>query len=145
MTTPEIERRRGWSRRMIGNAAGLKIPRYGSLEWLQLPEGSVAKVAAVVIAAEAWARVGDDLADDLTRELEQTRRVRKQLEDEHRAGQVSRHREQWRHLRVVPGALERLAGRADTPADLYDVGAAFMAERRAKGVATTDTPGGDSQ
>jgi len=130
MMPPEVERRRAWSRQMIGRAAGLEIPVYGSSEWFALPEGHQAKVAAVVRAAECWARSGDDLADDIARELEATRRIHKRLEDEEYQARAAEHRERWAHLTVVPDALDRLAGRAEPPADLYEIGRRHIAERR---------------
>lgn len=42
-----------WAQSLIGAAEG-PIPRYGSPEWADLPDTSRAKVAACVIAAEAW-------------------------------------------------------------------------------------------
>lgn len=42
-----------WARALIDNAEQ-PIPQYGSDEWAQLPDTSRAKVAACVIAAEAW-------------------------------------------------------------------------------------------
>lgn len=56
-------------------------PSYGSPEWCALPEGSPAKVAAVVIAAESWARDGDELEDRLRREVLALSRANKQAED----------------------------------------------------------------
>lgn len=129
----EIERRREWARLKIGQAAGLLIPQYGSVEFLTLPETSFAKMASAVRAAECWARAGDDLTDDLALELEQTRRVRKQFEDAEYVADIAEHRERWGHLRVVPGALDALNGRTNPPADLYEIGAAHLAQRRAEG------------
>jgi hypothetical protein len=54
-------RRRYWARRMIDKAHGAEIPTYGSPEWACLPEDDARWVAAVVIAAESWARAGDTL------------------------------------------------------------------------------------
>lgn len=42
-----------WAGALIDSADG-PIPRYGTPEWAALPETSRAKVAACVIAAEAW-------------------------------------------------------------------------------------------
>ncbi|MCF6507380.1 hypothetical protein E9549_08160 [Blastococcus sp. MG754426] len=42
-----------WASALI-QAAGQPIPDYGSAEWAALPDGSRAKVAACVIAAECW-------------------------------------------------------------------------------------------
>lgn len=61
-------RRRTWARRMIRAADG-PLPRYGDTAWLALPDGDRRKVAAVVIAAEAWARDADQLARHLRDEI----------------------------------------------------------------------------
>ncbi len=42
-----------WARQLIANA-DQPIPAYGSPEWHALPDSSRAKVAACVVAAEAW-------------------------------------------------------------------------------------------
>lgn len=42
-----------WARALI-DSAEQPIPQYGSDEWAQLPDTSRTKVAACVIAAEAW-------------------------------------------------------------------------------------------
>jgi hypothetical protein len=53
-----------------GQARG-RLPRYGTPEWVALPDTEPRKVAAVLIAAEAWRdhcsaeRVAQDMADDL--------------------------------------------------------------------------------
>jgi len=61
-------RRRRWAYSLIGKAASPR-PSYGSQAWLDLPEGSAEKVAAVVVAAECWAVDGDDILERLRREL----------------------------------------------------------------------------
>lgn len=48
-----VEERRGWALAMMGRARG-DYPRYGTPEWLALPDGPE-KVAAVVRAAESFA------------------------------------------------------------------------------------------
>jgi hypothetical protein len=67
-------RRRRWAYRMIQQSP-TPPPVYGSPEWLALPEGSPEKVAAVVRAAEAWARQGDDLEANLRLEVDLSRRA----------------------------------------------------------------------
>ncbi len=99
---------RRWAFRMLQQCP-TPPPRYGSPEWLALPEGSSAKVAAVVIAAEAWAREGDDLEQRLRAELDLSRRAYKAGEDAEYVERVAAHREQWGHLRLVRGAY------ADSP------------------------------
>ncbi|GAA2097689.1 hypothetical protein GCM10009726_06340 [Nocardioides furvisabuli] len=64
---------------MIARAPG--APSYGSPEWCALPESSPAKVAAVVIAAESWARDGDELEERLRHEVLALSRANKQAED----------------------------------------------------------------
>lgn len=71
--------RREWAARLI--AAAPAAPSYGSPEWLSLPEGSPAKVAAVVRAAECWAVDGDELEDRLRREVLALSRANKRAED----------------------------------------------------------------
>lgn len=50
------------------------IPRFGSPEWDALPEHDLRRVAAILIAAEAWRdhcsaeRVAEDLVDELVRD-----------------------------------------------------------------------------
>lgn len=53
------ESRSLWAQGLIARSP--EPPPYGSPEWLALPESHPAKIAAVVIAAESWARDGDDL------------------------------------------------------------------------------------
>lgn len=65
------EGRRRWAQALISRASG-RPPRYGSPEWLALPDGPE-KVAAVVIAAEAWASSGDVLEETLRAQLDAAR------------------------------------------------------------------------
>jgi len=85
--------RRYWARRMVDRAKGAELPSYGSAEWFLLPEGDARRVAAVVVAAEAWARAGDDLILDLTRELDARCRAHKLEADREYAGRAAAHRE----------------------------------------------------
>lgn len=56
--------------------AGRPIPRFGDRDWHALPEGDLRRVAAVLIAAEAWrehcsaARVAADLQQRLVEDSE---------------------------------------------------------------------------
>src|SRR3712207_4314741 len=95
--------RQRWAYRMIQRCP-TPPPSYGSPDWLSLPEGSPANVAAVVIAAEAWARSGDQLEDQLRLMVELSRRAFKDDEDAEYRDRVPGHRERWRHLSVVPAA-----------------------------------------
>lgn len=69
MTNPEHRRvhsyRREWARRLIarGNPPGTLVPAYGSPAWCALPESDPARIAAVVLAAEAWAWTSDTLPE----------------------------------------------------------------------------------
>jgi len=70
-----------YSQRLLENADA-PVPEYGSTEWQQLPDGSRAKVAAIVVAAEKWrtGRSGDGLpvrwTDNRHRRIEDARRPR---------------------------------------------------------------------
>ena len=69
-------------------------PSFGSAAWLALPEGA-AKVAAVVIAAESWATEGDELPEQLARELENARAGFKLAEDADYQDRAQAHRAEW--------------------------------------------------
>jgi len=73
--------RRCWASSLI-RRAGKPPPSYGSPEWLALPEGSPAKVASVVVAAEAWAVDGDDIPERMRRDLADVRRAERHQDDE---------------------------------------------------------------
>ncbi len=96
----EVAARRRWAYSLIRRAS-TPVPSYGSAEWLQLPDGTAAKVAAVVVAAESWARELDDLPDRLERELDERRRAEKAAEDAEYQARAAAHRRDWGHLRVV--------------------------------------------
>ncbi len=74
------------------------VPKYGSAEWLALPEGDPAKVAAVVVAAECWATEGDELPEQLARELENARAGFKLAEDADYQDRAQAHRAEWSRL-----------------------------------------------
>ncbi|WP_415947740.1 DUF2742 domain-containing protein [Streptomyces sp. KLOTTS4A1] len=40
----------------------VRVPAYGTREWLQLPAGDPRKAAALITAAEMWRRYGDEQA-----------------------------------------------------------------------------------
>jgi hypothetical protein len=82
-----VKARQTWAQRLI--AAAPDAPSYGSPEWLALPEGSPAKVAAVVRAAECWAVDGDELEERLRREVLALSRANKQAEDAEYVAQMS--------------------------------------------------------
>ena len=106
--SPEVTARRRWAYSLIRRAAA-PVPSYGSAEWLQLPDGTAAKVAAVVVAAESWAGELDDLPDRLERELDERRRAEKLEEDAAHQARAAEHRRDWRHLRVVEPYADRRA------------------------------------
>lgn len=116
VTAPLIEKRKAWARALVARCKTTP-PQYGTAEWFALPEGSPAKVAGVVIAAEAWTSDGDNLADNLERELDDRRRVDKMLEDAEYHAASSEHRRHWGNLRLVPdrGDLETRVAKARLP------------------------------
>lgn len=105
--------RRHWARLLIEKAGGVELPRYGSVEWLRLPEGDPVRIAAVVVAAEAYARQGDELEDDLRREVDALQHAYKDGQDEGRLDRIEAHREEWgRVVQLPPGIwAERNAAR----------------------------------
>jgi hypothetical protein len=76
-------------------------PKYGSTEWLRLPENDVRRIAAVVIAAEAWASAGDCLEDTLRAQLDAEREAFKRAEDTDYQQRRDAHRAAW--LPDLPG------------------------------------------
>ncbi len=103
-----IHARRRWAFRMVERCQ-TPPPSYGSAEWLKLPEGDYRKVAAVVIAAEAWAVDGDNLEERLHAELAIEREAFKRAEDADYAARRDEHRAEWGQLRLIRGAY------ADSP------------------------------
>ena len=97
----EVDSRRRWAYRMIRRCPE-PPPTYGSADWLALPEGSPAKVAAVIIAAEAWARMGDELEAEIRVELDLAWKAHKAAEDAEYRARAAAHREEWGRLRGVP-------------------------------------------
>ncbi len=93
---------------MIARAPG--APSYGSPEWCALPEGSPAKVAAVVIAAESWARDGDELEERLRHEVLALSRANKHEED---ADYLAR-------IQAGAGYYDRRPDRAELEAEFWD-------------------------
>lgn len=92
--SPAITSRRRWAYRML-RACPEPPPTYGSPEWLALPEGSAAKVGAVVRAAECWAADGDQLEARLRLELDLARQAAKAAEDADWIARRDAHREDW--------------------------------------------------
>lgn len=87
------ESRRAWAYGMIRRAQ-TPPPRYGSPEWHALPDGPE-KVAAVVIAAEAWASAGDTLEETLRAQVEAERAAHKRAEDAEYVARRDSWRESW--------------------------------------------------
>jgi PHD/YefM family antitoxin component YafN of YafNO toxin-antitoxin module len=87
------EQRRAWAYAMISRCH--KPPaKYGSAEWLALPDGPE-KVAAVVLAAEAWAIDGDTLLERLEAEVLFEREAFKMTEDAAYLARAEAHRQEW--------------------------------------------------
>jgi len=115
--------RRRWAYSLIRKAE-MPPPSYGSEAWLALPDGSDDKVAAVVVAAEAWAVDGDNVEGRLRDELEDRAAAEKHVEDADYQALATEHRKRWRHLGLVrPG---RYAGQVVRP--LEQVGADYLSE-----------------
>ena len=79
MTDPSTGRRY-WARQLIERQTPTR-PIYGSTAWLMLDSEHPDKIAACVVAAECWATQGDNLEDDLRREVEALRVGDKKAED----------------------------------------------------------------
>jgi hypothetical protein len=74
-----VSARQEWAQCLISRHPS--PPAYGSPEWLALPESHPAKIAAVVVAAECWARDGDELEYRLRSEVLALSRANKLAED----------------------------------------------------------------
>jgi len=129
----ETTLRRRWAYSLIRRSMS-PVPTYGSQAWIELPEGSAEKIASVVVAAEAWAMDGDDLVDDLHRELDERRRIDKALDDDDYQARAADHRKRWRHLSLA--APSRYAGQPVRP--LEDIGADYTAATSPR---SGDSPG----
>lgn len=100
--------RKRWAYSLIRRTAS-PPPAYGTPEWLALSDSDPAKVAAVVVAAEAWTGQMDTMAEDIIRELDERRRVDKELDDAAYQARAAAHRKEWKHLRVVEPYADRRA------------------------------------
>jgi hypothetical protein len=93
------------------------IPRYGDPDWHALPYADPRRWAAVLVAAECWARDGDQLPDRLHTELADAAAASARLADEdfaqmaatvrHRAGAPTHLELAVRRGEVDPAAAER--------------------------------------
>lgn len=77
------EVRRLWAAYLIRRGRELsELPRYGSVEWCELPDSDPRKVAAVVVAAECWVYDDDHRAECLHAEISAARLAGEQREAE---------------------------------------------------------------
>lgn len=83
----ESLQRRAWAQQYL-ERAGCPLPIYGSEAWTVLPLNDPARIAACVVAAECWAREGDELPERLARELENRRGAEARL-DAHEWGTIA--------------------------------------------------------
>lgn len=104
-----VHARRRWAQRMIQRCPE-PPPKYGTAEWLELPEGDLGRVAAVIIAAEAWALDGDDIEGRLHVEVELEREAFKRAEDAAYLARRDAHRDSWtgRGFRPDPNEPARI-------------------------------------
>jgi hypothetical protein len=100
------DERRRWAQSLI-RRADAATPGYGSAAWLALADGDHAKIAAVVIAAECWARDGDDLADRLADEVRRGFENHKRLDDEEYRERAEAHRRTWRRENAITETVAR--------------------------------------
>ena len=88
------EARRSWVRSMLADVPR-PIPKFGSPQWLALPDGDRRKVAGVVVAAESYARDADELEDRLRAEVDALRLADKRADDAEYVARRDAHRESW--------------------------------------------------
>ncbi|RYF60715.1 MAG: hypothetical protein EOO27_04835 [Comamonadaceae bacterium] len=67
------ESRRAWARDLIDQRTTTDLPEYGSARWVDLPPDDPNKIAAVVIAAEAWANRDRTLVQEFRHQVERER------------------------------------------------------------------------
>jgi len=124
-----IVRRRQWAYALISRTPK-PAPAYGSVAWLALPDSDPAKLSGLVVAAESWARDGDELEERLRAEVASMRREHKLRDDEGYADAQEAHRARWvpvaeRSARVLPFAERRrrqLEGARPRPEDFQGFG-----------------------
>lgn len=115
----QIEQRRRWAADHL-NRAQRPIARYGSAQWLALPDDHPGRFAGLILAAECWAREGDELPQRLSAELEAQRRAHKADEDRQYAAAVAEHRAYWR--RANGARTPSSWANQGAPRDLLDLG-----------------------
>lgn len=86
--------RKTWARELIDRATR-PIQSYGSPEWCALPLDHPNRIAAVLVAAEAWAWDWENLEENLRREVEDLRAAFKREEDAEYVRNYTEHRKQW--------------------------------------------------
>ncbi|MDQ3481434.1 MAG: hypothetical protein M3423_08945 [Actinomycetota bacterium] len=94
---PEVAARRSWAYRLLRRCSQ-PPPIFGSREWLELPEGTPAKIGAVVAAAECWAQDAENVAEDLRHEIDVRRESFKRAEDADYQDRAQAHRAEWSRL-----------------------------------------------
>lgn len=100
--------RRYWARMHID--ADINAPEYGSFAWSALPDSHPGKLAAAIRAAECWASEGDDLEQNLRREIEAMRFAFKAEEDAEYRARASAHRQRVRATSFRPHPVNRGGG-----------------------------------
>lgn len=110
----DAQARRRWASGIIGRHPS--PPRYGSTAWAQLPEGDPGRIAAVVVAAEAWATDGDELEQQLQAEVEQLYAAHLAAEDAEYVARRDEHARRWKN-----GAFQHdAASRRQLAAEIED-------------------------
>lgn len=132
--TELMTRRKAYIYSLIRKFPGKPV-RYGSEEFLALEDGCAEKIAAMCVAAEAWASSGDTLVEDLRFEVKEMSRCHKASEDRDFHQRAEEHQRTWSHL----GRLRLVADwrkPPETPRPLEQIGAEhmtrFVADRRAR-------------
>lgn len=102
--------RKSWARELIDRASR-PIQKYGSAEWCALPLDDPNRIAAVVVAAEAWAWDWENLEQNLRREVEDLRAAFKREEDAEYVRSYTEHRKatERKYGRVLSSFEERRA------------------------------------
>lgn len=86
--------RESWVQRML-EGIPRPLPEFGSPEWLALPDGDRLKIGSIVVAAECWARDGDDLEQRLRTEVLAASRAHKAAEDAEYVAQRDAWADSW--------------------------------------------------
>ena len=101
--------RRAWNAdrrtRAATVASARTWPAYGSREWLALPEESPLRWCGVLLAAECWARAGDELEESSRAEVELAARAHKADEDADYLARRDAHRAEFGGMKLARGAF----------------------------------------